>query len=314
MMSAADYPMEQLYQVKFADTFRALAREKFAVIDGKVTNIPLEMATDGYLDFSGELGEFELITKKVENDNFDEQTFEQLRYNYREFKKQVVIYRQDKERMKYDPAADKTPAIIDAWNKTKNSLFLERYYAPTTVKIASDTETTRAFDTTNNRVLDTVRVSGSGSTGLNVKKFRELELLIEANKMSGDAVDEETGAMAYMLVSKKDIQSLMDDLEARGKSGLADRMVMGDKLIGYGGIQFVTLEAKRHVKATVSGNPVRRLPVWFPKYVGAIQDEMTWDYHMRRADLDDHDTITCRTKIDYLRLDERGCYEILVAE
>ncbi len=312
MMATADFPVEQLQQIKFADMFKVKAREKYALPDGKVTSIPLTNATDGWLDYANDLGEFDLITKKVENDNFDEQTFEQLRYNYKEFKKQVIIYRQDKDRQSYDPASDKVPSIVDAWNKTKNSLFLKRYYDPVTVKIASDTETTRAFDTTNNRVLDTVRKSGTGSTGLNVEKFRALKLLMEANLVSGDAVDE-FGTVAYMVVSQKDIQSLMDDLETRGKSMLSDRMVMGEQLIGYGGIRFLKIAPARHPAATVGGNAVRRLPVWFPDKVGVIQDKVDWTYHTKRADLDDHDSITCRTQIDYLRLEENGCYEILVA-
>jgi hypothetical protein len=309
MMATADFPVEQLQQIKFADSFRVLAREKNALVDGKVTSIPLNNATDGWLDFAGELGEFDLVTKKVETDNFEEQTFEQLRYNYKEFKKQVAIYRQDKESQSYDPASDKVPSMVDAWNKTKNSLFLTRYYDPVTVKIAGDAETTRVFNTTNNRVLDTVRKSGSGTTGLNVEKFRALNLLMENNLVFGDAVDE-FGTQAYMILSQKDIQSLADDIENRGKASVTDRMVMGDKLIGYGNVRFLTIAPGRH--PTISAGAIRRLPVWLPTHVGVIQEEMKWVYHNQRADFDDHDTVTCRSKIDYVRLDERGCYEILV--
>jgi hypothetical protein len=312
MMATADFPLEQLYQTKFADMFNTLPREKHAIIDGKTTPIPLTNAKDGWLDYFSGLSEFDKVTRKIEPDNFDEQTVEQLRYNYFKFRKQVLILNADRENLSYDPAADKMPAIVDAWNTTKNTLFLERYYNPVTVKVGSDSETTRAFDTTNNRVLDTVRHSGSGSTGLNLKKFRVLDELIEANLMSGDAVDE-FGTEAYMVVSQKDVHSLMDDLESRGKSALADRMVMGDKLIGYGRVRFCLIEPSRHPAATVGGNAVRRLPVWFPKHVGSIQEEMKWKYHLEARDLDDNDSITCRTKLDYIRLQEAGCYEILVS-
>jgi hypothetical protein len=132
---------------------------------------------------------------------------------------------------------------------------------------------------------------------------------MENNLVFGDAVDE-FGTQAYMILSQKDIQSLADDIENRGKASVTDRMVMGDKLIGYGNVRFLTIAPGRH--PTISAGAIRRLPVWLPTHVGVIQEEMKWVYHNQRADFDDHDTVTCRSKIDYVRLDERGCYEILV--
>ena len=298
--------LEPVYAAQYDDSFRMYLSEVNDVFSKCTTNLSLENAQDGYIDYMDDRQvRMREKLEKFGRTQFTEVPMLQRRYTWREWNIAFPISRRDYGRFKYDPTNQYVRAGVNAWNREKNAQFLARFFATFWQRNPNGAEVQVAFPAANILAHDThLYDTQTGTTGLTVSKLMAMQNLAEDNQAHGDVFDE-YGSQYYIACTTRDLNFLKYDIRRQAKSDLSDKMVMsGDRLLAWGGFKFIT-----HPGIPVVGAN-RRLPVWTPDAVGHVKGDTFSQVSLLLPDVEYNGQVYVEGKIDFLRLMDQACYGI----